>query len=605
MKSRQTHNWVVKPLVPEEVYTDRTEFLDYFYHAALEAAHRRTMSTVLLGKRRMGKTEIFKRVVNRLFFEQDPKDPNAIVPVYYCFQDGPLDRTEFAKVYLENFMRYYVGFYTAQPELINDEADGEELVARIEQARSMFPFTSRTFDLLLRKYRSIVTGDSTLPHKTALETPRRISDIDDSTIVMFLDEFQNTRLPHYNFEIVGFMQEAVESPTCPHFVTGSAMSILAREIIGRGSLFGRFDSEEIKPMSGYWGAELVLKAARYYKTKIPELIAPVLANRCGGNPFYITAVVKQAAKRKESLSDEEAINEMLAVDISSGFIWGELHDQVTRWIERMNAYGITKWVLYLSALEEGDRLDVERIQRELNARDGKDVPLDTIRNVLIKLSRGDLLEYLELGGWFRKVDDPILLEFLKVWGRIEVEGHNQAKVRDELITRYKKLEKRINEYKGYLGEVFMSQVLLNGQRQTLPGRLFHKKEDIQMPRRFIYVRQRMRFGTGEGQEVDVIGAAGGDIWICQSKWVTGKPVGIGVLHELISQAEMVQKDMDPISIRLWLFAYKGLTKQARAFAKKHGILWSSLEEFNALLRHLGLRQLPELEDIEFISNKAG
>ena len=597
MKSRQTHNWVVKPLVPDEVYTDRTEFLEYFYHAALEAAHRRTMSTVLLGKRRMGKTEIFKRVVNRLFFEQDPKDPNAVVPVYYCFQDGPLERTEFAKIYLENFMRYYVGFYTAQPELISDEADGEELIARIEQARSMLPFSGRTFDLLLRKYTSIVTGDSTLPQKTALETPRRISDIDDSTIVIFLDEFQNTSLPQYNFEITGFMQEAVESPTCPHFVTGSAMSILAREIIGRGSLFGRFDSEEIKAMSEYWGAELALKAAQYYKTEIPEVIAPLIADRCGGNPYYITAVVKQAAKRKESLTDENSINTLLAVDISSGFIWGELHDQITRWIERLNDYGITKWILYLSALEEGDRLDVERIRRELNAREGKDVSLDTIRNVLIKLSRGDLLEYLELGGWFRKVNDPILLEFLKVWGKIEVEGYDRASVQYELVNQYQKLTRRISEYKGYLAEVFMSQVLLNGQRKTLSGRFFNSPEDIKMPWPFVFVRHRMRLGSGKGQEIDVIGATGGEVWVCQSKWVTGANIGVPVLENLMSQAAVVKEDMDPSVIRMWLFAYKGLTRQARTFAEKQGILWSSRDEFNDLLRHLGLRQLPELTDL--------
>ncbi len=59
--------WAIKTLVPEEVYTDRKFFLDYFYQVALKAQTRRTMSTVLLGQRRMGKTEIFKRVVNRLF----------------------------------------------------------------------------------------------------------------------------------------------------------------------------------------------------------------------------------------------------------------------------------------------------------------------------------------------------------------------------------------------------------------------------------------------------------------------------------------------------------------------------------------------------------
>ncbi len=73
--ANQTPPWIIRPLVPEAVYTDRAEFLDYFYKTALKAATRRTMSTVLLGRRRMGKTEIFRRVVNRLFFEQDPKDP--------------------------------------------------------------------------------------------------------------------------------------------------------------------------------------------------------------------------------------------------------------------------------------------------------------------------------------------------------------------------------------------------------------------------------------------------------------------------------------------------------------------------------------------------
>ena len=76
LNERKRPNWAVRPLVPEPVYTDRREYLDYLYEASLNAIRRRTMSTVLLGQRRMGKTEIFKRVVNRLFFEQ--KDPGDL-----------------------------------------------------------------------------------------------------------------------------------------------------------------------------------------------------------------------------------------------------------------------------------------------------------------------------------------------------------------------------------------------------------------------------------------------------------------------------------------------------------------------------------------------
>jgi hypothetical protein len=592
MSDRKSAPWVVKPLVPEEVYTDRVKFLDYFHHAALEAAHRRTMSTVLLGQRRMGKTEIFKRVVNRLFFEQDPMDPDAVVPVYYSFPDKQLDESQFAKEYLENFMRWYVGFYTSQPELVISTLEGDKLVHFIENARSLHPFT-RTLDLLLSKYDTIVRG-ANLPAKVALWVPRQISDIDDSTVVMFLDEFQNTCLPQYDFDVVGWMQEAVESPTCPHFVTGSAMSILAREIIGRGALFGRFDSEEIRPLSGYYGAILALKAAKYYHAQVPEAMAPVVAERCGGNPFYITAVVRQAAKQQKPLVNEKVLNEILAVDLSSGFIWGELSTQVSRWIERLNEYGITKWILYLSALEEGDRLDLERIQRELKKREGTEVDLATIRDVLVKLSRGDLVEYLELGGWFRKVKDPILLEFLKVWGQIEVEAKNRQRVRDELRVRYGKLKRRVSEYKGYLAEVFMSQVLLTGQNKKLPAKYFNSATDIEMPWLFSFVRQRMRLGTGEGREIDVIGAAGPEAWVCQSKWVREKPIGVRVLKELEAQAQAVREELGSDIVRLWLFADAGLTQEAEVYAAERGILWSDREEFDGLLKHLGLRTLPRL-----------
>ncbi|MCP4106225.1 MAG: hypothetical protein GY749_11915 [Desulfobacteraceae bacterium] len=598
MKQKNSIPWVIRPITPDEIYTDRQEFLDYFYKAALKAAGRRTSSTVLLGQRRMGKSEIFKRVVNRLFFGQDPGDPNAAVPVYYSFPDASMDEKKFGKDYLENFIRYYVGFYTAQPDLIIKSPKGKKLLSAVSEARKLYPF-SKTLDWILDWYDEIETGDSFLPHRDALGVPRKVSDVDDSTIIMFLDEFQNTRLPQYDFDIAGFMQEAVESPTCPHFVTGSAMSILAREIIGRGSLFGRFDSEVIEPMSGYWGKELALSAACYYKAELPEIMAPAVSERCGGNPFYITAVVKQAAKRQSIISDEKSLNEILAVDISSGFIWGELNDQVTRWIKRINEHGITKWVLYLSALDENEekdkrnRLNVEKIQREIQKREGRHVSLEDVRDVLIKLARGDLVEYLELGGWFRRVKDPILLEFLKVWGKIEVEGHNQNSVRDELAEQYRSYKGKVSDYKGYFAEVHMSQVLLSAQNRTLPGKFFNSGTDIEMPR-FIYVRHRVQLGAENDPDIDVLGAAGGEKWVCQSKWVTGRKIGIKILEELVAQADTVWKDMNPQTVRIWIFAYDGLTKQALVFAKKHDILWSSRKEFDKLLVHLGLRPLPDL-----------
>jgi hypothetical protein len=588
--------WVIKPLVADEIYTDRQEFLDFFYNEARRAATRRSMSTVLLGRRRMGKTEIFKRTVNRLFFEQDPLDPLAAAPVYYSFPERGEDEWRFAQTYMENFISYYVGFYTRQPQLITTPLEDEALLAAVEQVRPLYPFR-KTLDWLLGRYNSVRHRKATIPIQTALESIRRVSDVDDTTILVFLDEMQNTRLPQYKFDIVGYLQEAVESPTCPHFVTGSAMSILAREIIGRGSLFGRFESKPIEPLTTYWGAQQALRSAVYYQAEVPELMAPVVAERCGGNPFYINAVIRQAAAQKKPLVDEEAINTVLAVDISAGFIWAELYEQVNSWIARINQVGITKWILYLSALETEERINLRRIQQVLQEREGKVVDLDQIRDVLVKLSRGDLLEYLELGGWFRKIDDPILLEFLKVWGRIEVEGQSASDVKDDLVTRYQDLDRRIPEYQGYLAEVFMAQVLFNSQDKSklpLPGRFFNSPQDIPMGWPLSFVRHRVRLSAGTGKEIDLFAAVGTEKWVCQSKWETTRKIGAEVLRTLMAQAEAVQTDYPRNTVRMWLFAHQGLTREAERLAKQQGILWSNRQQLDELLTYLGLRKLPTL-----------
>ncbi len=595
MQPNSMSPWAVRPITPEAVYTDRAEHLEYLYEYALETVPRRSMSTVLLGQRRMGKTEIFKRVVNRLFFEQEhyADISRSVVPVYYCFEDKAADEWRFAEKYVENFLRWYTAFRLRNTDVLLENAVDRMELVRIIRGQS---FLSKGLKGALNLFEALPGKNVIDPEGKALWAPRRVSDRDEGAIVMFLDEFQNTRLPHHGFDIVGLMQEAVESPTCPHFVTGSAMSILAAEILGRGSLFGRFRSRPIEPLSEYWGTELALKSARHYHAELSEDMAPVLASRCGGNPFYITAVIRQSVEQKKKLSDEKKINEILAVDLSSGFIWGELNDQVERWIHRINERGITKWILYLSALEEKEFIDVERIRLELWEKDRQEVSVEDIRKVLVLLSRGDLLQYNELGKWFRKVDDPILLEFLKVWGRVAVEHENPARVQQDLLLAYRTLKRKVHNHLGYLGEVYMSQILWSCQRKTLPGILFHSAEDIPVPDRFVYIWHRTRLGAAADMEIDVEAAAGEEMWICESKWWREKKVGVKEVESLLYKGGLLKEKEGPglTILRLWFFAHDGFTGEAEALMTEKGVLWSDRDDLNGLLALAGLKSLPEI-----------
>ncbi|RKZ42395.1 MAG: hypothetical protein DRQ49_02125, partial [Gammaproteobacteria bacterium] len=345
----------------------------------------------------------------------------------------------------------------------------------------------------------------------------------------------------------------------------------------------------------YWGTELVRKAASYYETNVAEQMAPVIAERCGGNPFYITALIKQAARQNQTLSSEKVLNKILAVDLSSGFIWSELNDQVNRWVERINDYGITKWILYLSAIgadNKDDEIDLNQIQAALMERDGQDVSIDKIRDILIKLSRGDLLDYMEFGGWFRKVLDPILLEFLKVWGRLEVERQNPNRVKDELQLKYSHFKRRINELKGYLAEVYMVQILFNAQRKKLQGHFFHQKSEVEI-HRFTYIHQRERIAPGADSEIDIHGGAGVEQWVAESKWYQDRKIGIAEIQKLVDKGEWVRQDIGADVARAWYFSYDGFTPEAQDFMEEQSVLWSTREDLDGLLDYVKLRRLPK------------
>ncbi len=182
-------NWAIKPLVSEEVYTERQEFLDYFYQSALKARTRRSDSTVLLGQRRMGKTEIFKRVVNRLFFEQDHLEPEAVVPIYYSFPDTFKDRWDFSLKYVENFIRWYAAFRLRDKSILSEESlDREEIIAIVRQKMVI----SEGFESSLKFLGSLLKKKVTIPEQVALCHPRHVSDCDDTTWDRFIHHYNTT-----------------------------------------------------------------------------------------------------------------------------------------------------------------------------------------------------------------------------------------------------------------------------------------------------------------------------------------------------------------------------------------------------------------------------
>jgi len=215
---------------------------------------------------------------------------------------------------------------------------------------------------------------------------------------------------------------------------------------------------------------------------------------------------------------------------------------------------------------------------------------------MVGLAQGDLIDYKSFGDWFSHVNDPILQDFLKVWGKIEVAGIKRDYVEREVLAKYESLKKKYRNDKGYYAEVAMIQIFWNAQGKTLPGKFFNYYEDIKMPLRFAYVDHRSKLGLGYGMEIDVLAASGIEVWIAESKWWNKQKVNSSVVKKLMDQGNSLKEiEGDKMEIlRLWLFANDGVTENARNMLLENNILWSTRENLDALLKYLNLSKLPEL-----------
>ncbi len=193
--------------------------------------------------------------------------------------------------------------------------------------------------------------------------------------------------------------------------------------------------------------------------------------------------------------------------------------------------------------------------------------------------------------------EPLLNEFIRVWGQIEVKKQRRSEIEERTLSKFSVVERRFHEYKGHLSEVYMIQILWNGQGKTLPGKYLHSAEDIEMPHRFFYIDQRHRKSSGKNMEVDIYGGAATEVWMAESKWRTGRKVGPDAVKHLLRQDEIVkEREKEHIErLRLWIFAHGGFTREAEKLMEEHRVLWSAREDLDGLLATVGLRKLPDLE----------
>ncbi len=592
----QTSRPPIYQSVPADEFTDRAELIGKLVRMAALTPRDITVSTSVVGRRRLGKTAVLEEVYNRLFWEQD-----AVVPIYFNFEAKPLASTQFAEVYFANYLRQYVAFRRKDRELAKKEklewrellplvrALGEPLLLReVEDMARLLDSSRPSLHLILQ-------GAVHFPR--ALMESHRIAAfmgeaVELSQFVM-LDEFQEVMKIYYSdgtpADGVGLYQWAVEGRKCPHLVTGSAVRLINQEVLGSGALFGRFDYLEFPPLEDIYGLELVDRLARKHGIAIEEPVAGYLVTRCGGSPFYVNCVMRYAAAAQPMVSNEAVVNDLIAHEIAHGRIWRDWSGQLQKYFEQINSHFIAKTILFHAAQFGDQRIEPELIAKKVQR------PVEEVQRVLQQLAFADMID--AAGGYiFRNLKDPILREFIRVQYQLDVALEPFDDVYQQLRAELARWKGKYADAVGELVEARIGALLTRFDGRRAPGRLFGVEGEVELPK-FTLVYDTVVKGAGvRERQVDLVGAWWPDgemtVWVAEIKhWAKRVDAGIVADFEELCQAVSRDKQIPSERIVKWLVNAGGFTEGAREAMQEAGIMHSGAAEINELLRGFGLQRL--------------
>ena len=574
-------------VLSDEIFTDREGILAILKRIAYGAKRQQFFSPVLIGHRRMGKTEVLKKLYNELFWEQD-----EVVPIYITFEELSRESREFARQYLTFFLSQYIGFKRKDANLIKKTRKLDDIIGHVKEFSESQ--NNRGLLRLLDSINSVVTDnkDTWAILNCAIWAPRRVSEDNKEPMFVMIDEFQHVIEIRdeggIDQNVLGKYQHAVEYRRCPHLVTGSAVTLLTRDIIGRGALFGRFRAQYIRGLEGYYVLELCQKLSKHHNVEVTPEMAAEIARRTGGNPFYIQCIFEGAVFLDVNLSNIESVSRVIAYELTEGAIWSELYRQLNYYFNTINEFGITKNIFYFATRYQDEKIDPRKIASSMSHWG---VDEQQVRDVLLSLSRADLIEEKVAGTEFYNIKDPILREFADTWARVDVENATWEEAATELREKYRRLSGKYADFKGYATELMIKFLMMQFSGRTVDGELyFNWKGDVLLPK-FVWVDSRVvKLPDTREYQLDVVAKEVPNLWLVEVK-NTQQPIGLEQVKHFESACKVAEEVIRGEIITRWYISTYGFTQESERYLAENGFLYSNREQVSQLLRYFGLRDL--------------
>ena len=451
-----------------DLFTGRKEELAYFLKWINDIKERKSQSTALMARRKMGKTAILERLFNITFYKND-----GVIPFYYEIKERKIWIVDFCFDFFLTFIYQYIAFKSRKTDYL-----GKHKRKSLNEAKQAV--INEGMDYLTGFIEDV---EYTARHdhvdllwETVREAPKIIAASENEFIVQMIDEFQFLNAMIYrdkdmkilSDDMAGGYLSTAESKIAPLLVSGSWVGWLMNEL--DTMLPNRFRYEYLENMPEDEAVEMVYKFSNFFEVPITEETAYLMFKQTDGSPFYISSLIRSRYRDKD-LTTVNGLTDTLEFETLDrrGNIKATWMEYVSSTFKKVNGKNAKKIVLYLC-----QHRDREVTRGELLEKLPLELDDAELEKKLEALVLGDIITQGASKFRYRGVTDNIFDKVFRGVYEEEIREFDVKVIRREYSEELEKLKRqydnllgRFNYQKGYFAEyLILDQLRLHARKNN-------------------------------------------------------------------------------------------------------------------------------------------
>ncbi|MCP4153091.1 MAG: hypothetical protein GY757_35495, partial [bacterium] len=258
---------------------------------------KKSQSTAILARRKMGKTAIMERLFNITFAKNE-----GVIPFYYEIKELDMWVVDFCIDFFMTFVYQYIAFKTRKREYLTVFATRNFHRAKQTAAKEGLD----DMVALIEEVEYQVKNDRTdILWETVRQAPKNLASYRNEYIVQMIDEFQflNAKIywdkykekPAHN--LAGGYLSTAESKVAPLLISGSWVGWLMHELITL--LPSRFRYFFLNNMPDEEAVEMIYKYSHNFEVPLTAETVYLIAKLAEGSPFYISSIIRSSCREKD------------------------------------------------------------------------------------------------------------------------------------------------------------------------------------------------------------------------------------------------------------------------------------------------------------------